>query len=118
MDSVGDRIHDLASGGGLRDLRAIGCVAGFARHSYRACHTGGVEAFVALAEFARGIERREAIVFNQRAALAMIVVQVAIRRGVKDAAKVIEAMPIMAADGGVEGDRHSSRVDLISDFGQ
>ena len=75
-----------------------------------------IETLVAFAQFARRVERREAIVFNERAALAMIVVQVALRRRVQQAPEMIEAMPIMSAHRGVERNRHPAAVGPVADF--
>ena len=48
----------------------------------------------------------------------MVVVQVAGRGRVEQDAEMVEAMAVMAADGGVEGHRHLAGVSFIADFSE
>ena len=66
----------------------------------------------------RCVQRGEAVLLDQRIAFPVVVVQVAVHRRVEQAAKVVEAMPIVSADGGVEGDGHFLRVGLVADSSQ
>src|SRR6266567_3504872 len=113
-----DGIHYLPPNGGRRNLRAVRRVAGFASDGQWAQQEDRVKTFKTFAEFTRGVQRCEAILLYQRIALTMVVVQVAVHRRVEQAAKVVEAMPIMPANGSVESDGHSSRVSLVADFCQ
>ena len=104
MHGVGNRIHDFTPDGGRRDLRAIGRVAGLARDRQWAQQKHRIKILKTCTEFARRVQRGEAVVLDERAAFAVVVVQIALRRRVEQAAKVVETMTIVAADGSVEGD--------------
>ena len=118
MHGMCDRIHDFAPDGGRRNLRAIRRVAGLASDSQWAQQEDRVKTFKTFAEFTRCVQRGIAVLLDQRIAFPMVVVQVAVHRRVEQAAKVVETMPVVPANGSVEGDGHFSRVSLVADFCQ
>ena len=57
---------------------------------------------IAFAQFARGVERGEAVILDESAALAVVIVQFTLRCCVEQAAEVIKTVAVVPADGGVE----------------
>ncbi len=70
----------------------------------------------AVAQFAGRVQCGEPVVFHERAAFAVIVIQVASDRRVKQAAEVVEAMTIMSANGSIEGYLHFTSVSFVADL--
>src|SRR5512134_2100266 len=95
-------------------LRAARRVTRLTRDGQRPDQNRCVQRLIFTPEDARGVERRETIHFDQCAALAMVIVQVANRGSVKQTPEMVEAVAIVSADGGVERHGKFSCVRLVT----
>ena len=99
-------------------MRVARRIARLARHVQWAAEENGIKPFVTFAQCPRRVERGKAVVLNQCATFPMIVVQIAIHRRIQQRAEVIETMPVMPADGGIECDGQLARVVHIAELRQ
>src|SRR5205809_869810 len=67
---------------------------------------------------ARGVERGESVALDRGAALAVVVIQITLCRRGEQAAEMVEAMAVMAANCGIKGDGHISGVGFVRKRGQ
>ena len=118
VNGMGNRIHDFPADRGTGKLGALSRIARFARHIQLAGQASDAERLETCADFAGCIQGREAVRFDKRSTFTVVVIQVTGRRGVEQAAEVIEAVAIVSTDAGVECSGELLNVLIVFDLAQ
>jgi hypothetical protein len=115
MDGVRHRVHELAADARGAQGRAFPFVADLAYDIDRQFEGSRRNFFAGLAKAARFGECDLAVILEPRVAPAVIVVQLALCDPFEQALEMIQAMPVMTADRGVEDSRQPSGVAIVVD---
>ena len=118
MNGVGDGVHQLATDGRGNQRCLIDRVIYLAANVDGAIEKCRRDRLKGVEDALRFGQRELAIVFDSRITVAMVVIYLIGVEPVEQALKMIETMPGMSANGGLEGRAHFLRIFVVVDLAQ